>query len=362
MKEDTLLNAFWLKLAENLRVIARDDERRIRLQYLSTYTILAFVSLYMSIVNVITAKYLLLASTLFFAVLCVANIVIANLGEKGLRISTHLFTVELLLLIVFFIVTGTPEGFSAIWAAMIPASSLLLFKRKRGSLISGIMFCILVFFFWFPAGRELLQYNYTESFMLRFPLLYFAFFLLAFFLESVRQATFDNYLFLNSHDVLTGALNRKGFDECTSALLSRNDADYTVGFMIADLDLFKMVNDKYGHLAGDEILKETVKRLNTACGAQICRWGGEEFSAMFYGGISPALGEKIRCAFDAPFILPNGEKITQHISIGAVNAVIQDAVTADELCLAADQCLYEAKNTGRNRVVIKDYKKIINNT
>ena len=158
MKEDTLLNAFWLKLAENLRVIARDDERRIRLQYLSTYTILAFVSLYMSIVNVITAKYLLLASTLFFAVLCVANIVIANLGEKGLRISTHLFTVELLLLIVFFVVTGTPEGFSAIWAALIPASSLLLFKRKRGSLISGIMFCILVFFFWFPAGRELLQY------------------------------------------------------------------------------------------------------------------------------------------------------------------------------------------------------------
>lgn len=357
MKEDTILNAIWLKLSENLRVIARDDERRIRLQYLSTYTILAFVSIYMSVVNVITAKYLLLASTLIFAVVCVANIVIANLGDKGLMISSHLFTVELIMLIVFFIVSGTPEGFSAIWAALIPASSLLLFKTKRGSVISAVTFCILVFFFWVPAGRELLQYDYTESFMLRFPLLYFAFFILAFFLESVRQATFDNYLFLNSHDVLTGALNRKGFEEFSSALLSRNDNEYTVGFMIADLDLFKMVNDNYGHLAGDEILKESVKRLNTACGAQICRWGGEEFSAMFYGGISPALGEKIRAAFDSPFVLSNGEKITQHISIGAVNSTLSDAITADELCFAADQCLYEAKNTGRNRVVIKDYKK-----
>lgn len=338
---------------KKLASLAQDEEKRLRLQYLATYIILGVVALFMSVVNLFTGKALLLGATLAFALLCALNVYLALRSERALKISTVIFRVEAIALFSFFLISGTPEGFSAIWAAMLPTCGLLLFRRKHGSILSGIMFLIIIFLFWTPAGTSLLQYEYTQSFMLRFPMLYAAFFAMAFFLESVRQATFDNYIYLYTHDPLTGALNRKGFTEYVEEVL-RDRKEQPVGFMIADLDHFKQVNDTYGHFTGDIVLKETVKRIQEAAGVPVCRWGGEEFAAIFPGGMTEEIGEKIRRAFSDRPILAGDKKILQTISVGGANLSSAKLFTGDQLCQESDKCLYEAKSSGRNCVMIRD--------
>ena len=341
--------------------ISKDDDKRLRYQYRVTYFILAAVSAFMSVVNIFTGKYLLLAATLVFSILCIINLVISGRSAKMLKFTAMVFSAEFILLITFFIISGTPEGFSAIWAAMLPTCGLLLFKRKNGSALSGAMFLIIIFLFWTNAGRSLLQYDYTRSFMLRFPMLYAAFFAMAFFLESVRQATFDNYIYMYNHDPLTGALNRKGFLEHCIKLL-KESAGQTVGFMIADLDKFKDVNDTFGHFTGDAVLIETVRRITDASGVEICRWGGEEFAAIFPGGISEETAEKIRLAFENRSILAGEREIAQTISVGAVNAEVTDKLTADILCLEADRCMYISKDLGRNKATVRTLEPVAGNT
>ena len=340
---------------KKLASLAQDEEKRLRLQFIATYIILGTVALFMSAVNVFTGKTLLLAATLAFALLCGVNAFLAFHSEKTLKISTYIFRVEIIALFTFFLISGTPEGFSAIWAAMLPASGLLLFRRKHGSLLSGVMFLILVFLCWTAAGRSLLQYEYTQSFLLRFPMLYAAFFAMAFFLESVRQATFDNYIYLYTHDALTGCLNRKGFTEYAEELL-KDCTDEPIGFMIADLDHFKTVNDTYGHSAGDAVLKEAAKRIRDAAGVPVCRWGGEEFAAIFLGGtgMTEEAGERIRRAFCDKPIKVGEIEIFQTISVGGANLGSTRLFMSDQLCNESDKCLYEAKQSGRNKVIIRD--------
>lgn len=335
-----------------LEVVA-DEKRRNRIQFLSTYGVLCLVALFMSAVNIFTHKWLLMGSTLAFAVLCLINIVLCLCGEKTLKISSYLFMPEILILIGFFVVSGTPEGFSAIWAAMIPACGLLLYRAKKGSILSLVLWLELIFFLWTPFGRTLLHYDYTDSFMLRFPFLYLAFYFLALILEVIRAATFENYSHMCSHDALTGALNRRGFMEHINEHIRAGRGE-TVGFAIFDLDHFKLVNDTYGHFSGDLVLQEAERRLSASTGMEICRWGGEEF-ALFTADadIDRAWADKIVAEFSKEKFAVHGAEIPVTISAGAVAVPRSAGITADELCKLADACLYEAKKNGRNIAVFR---------
>ena len=337
----------------NLRELVADDNRRRRLQFICTYIILGVVALIMSVVNIFTDKILLLASTAVFALLCGLNILLARSGEKGLRASTILFSVEFIILLTFFIVSGTPEGFSAIWAAMLPACGMLLFGKRNGTCLSAVMLLIMILLFWTGPGRSVLQYEYTQSFMLRFPMLYTAFLFMAFFLETVREATFENYEFQYLHDALTGALNRRGFSVDFAGII-KDRKTREIGFIIADIDDFKAVNDTYGHFTGDDVLKETAARLQRLTGRPVCRWGGEEFAVYFPGGIDKERAEKIVRDFAAEPIKTSKDEIIKTISVGAVTSAVTDYTSDDELCKKADECLYEAKNTGKNKAVFRE--------
>lgn len=340
---------------QQLRTLISDEERRMRAQFLTVFAILSVVSLFMTAVNWFTGKTLLMYATLVFGVCCAIDHVLALKSERLRRLSIVLFIPEILGLFVFFIVSGEPEGFSAIWCAMLPASGLLLFRKKGGSVLSLSMLLILVFFFWTAPGRSLLHYRYTDSFMLRFPLLYIAFFAIALFLEMIRSVTFENYYLSSRHDPLTGALNRAGFKDHIEKQIRANPG-YCVGFVIFDLDHFKRINDTYGHFCGDDVLKETCRRLQDLTGHPICRWGGEEFAMIEpTGRLSQSWADTVIAGYSAkPFTL-NGETVTLTISLGAVTADRGDSISPDKLCIEADKCLYEAKENGRNRGV---YRKI----
>jgi diguanylate cyclase (GGDEF)-like protein len=159
---------------------------------------------------------------------------------------------------------------------------------------------------------------------------------------------------LARHDVLTGLANRAEFNnrlEEASRRLKRNGGSLTV--MMIDLDRFKAVNDTLGHLAGDHLLSEVARRLQSTVRDTdvLARLGGDEFAIIQEGGADQregavALALRIIGAISAPFNL-NGQQVEVGTSIGIAMAP-ENAVEPDELLKRADLALYDVKSSGRN--------------
>lgn len=157
-------------------------------------------------------------------------------------------------------------------------------------------------------------------------------------------------------DKLTSLYNRMYFDKVleTELNLARQQGS-SLGLLLIDLDHFKKVNDTYGHQTGDEMLTEVAICIsNTIRSADIaCRYGGEELVVLLPGAsaaISVTVAERIRerCA-SAEF---TGNNLHQTLSIGV--SVFPATSTAENLISDADQCLYIAKEKGRNCVALAD--------
>lgn len=127
--------------------------------------------------------------------------------------------------------------------------------------------------------------------------------------------------------------------------------------LITDIDRFKQVNDTHGHDAGDEVLKEFANRIrSTVRGADLaCRYGGEEFVVVMPDTspeVAAAVAERLRASVESiPFGLKSaGQELKVTASFG-ISSRLSSVITPDQLMKQADLALYEAKNTGRNRVV-----------
>ena len=155
-------------------------------------------------------------------------------------------------------------------------------------------------------------------------------------------------------DALTGCYNKKQIEILLEKFLSESlRYNVPLSIMMLDIDHFKKVNDTYGHLVGDFILKEVANILKStirhsdACG----RFGGEEFiiilpNTKLIGAMK--LAERIRKNIQNHEFIFNNTKIFVTISIGITSASKTDSIFS--LIERADEALYEAKNKGRNRV------------
>ncbi|MFP4657956.1 MAG: diguanylate cyclase [Desulfonatronovibrionaceae bacterium] len=159
-------------------------------------------------------------------------------------------------------------------------------------------------------------------------------------------------------DPLTGAYNRRFMDEylAQTEILSKREKK-RLGFVMADLDHFKMINDQYGHQAGDSMLKQVVEVINANVRRSdlIVRYGGEEFLILLVDptndGDSEKVAEKIRRAIEEyRFRLPSEEVVQKTISLG-VSEFPEDASQLYQAIKYADVALYEAKKSGRNCVL-----------
>jgi len=158
-------------------------------------------------------------------------------------------------------------------------------------------------------------------------------------------------------DSLTGLANRRSLEETLRSELARAGRfGDTVCIVFADLDYFKRVNDRYGHAAGDDVLKafavtlrKTVRESDVAG-----RWGGEEFALVLTGtdsGGGARLAERARVAIESHAVpMPDGDEVSVTASFGV--ASYPECRELGELLAAADSALYEAKREGRNRVVV----------
>jgi diguanylate cyclase (GGDEF)-like protein len=152
-------------------------------------------------------------------------------------------------------------------------------------------------------------------------------------------------------DPLTGLPDRSFILDRLDVLLESNrTADRQFSVLFVDMNNFKHVNDKYGHLVGDRVLCEVVRRMMVCVrgGDQIARYGGDEFVVLVARvssaeEVQPVI-DRIHASLQAPFELPDGE-VTLSASVGVAMAG-PEVRTAEELLAAADQAMYASKRSG----------------
>ncbi len=165
---------------------------------------------------------------------------------------------------------------------------------------------------------------------------------------------------LSRTDGLTGIANRRRFDEALASEWARSQrSGKPLALAIIDIDWFKAYNDHYGHLAGDDCLR-SVAGVLVHCAARstdlVARYGGEEFAIVSPGATAAqmqALALEIQQAL-AALALPHPTTPSGCVTLcaGVAAVVASSEKTPDSLVAAADQALYQAKATGRNRVVL----------
>lgn len=166
---------------------------------------------------------------------------------------------------------------------------------------------------------------------------------------SELAATSAKYKEQSETDKLTGILNRSGLDVMINHLASQQLLQQ-YALLVIDIDYFKQINDRFGHAEGDKVLAEIAKAISQCTRSYdvVARWGGEEFVVLMH-------------CITAKTIMPFAEKIRLHIaeqafctaitvSIGATK--LGKKVSFEEGFVIADQALYQAKSSGRNKVII----------
>jgi diguanylate cyclase (GGDEF)-like protein len=165
---------------------------------------------------------------------------------------------------------------------------------------------------------------------------------------------------LSNQDGLTGLANRRRFDAHLSEQISiARRYGRSLALVLCDVDSFKAYNDHYGHLAGDECLKQIAAALRSCCrrpADMVARYGGEEFAIILPEtelGDATRIAEAAKDAVVQLAIAHEKSPTASHVTIsGGIAVVLGNGNSrAEQLITEADRCLYQAKHLGRNRMV-----------
>jgi diguanylate cyclase (GGDEF)-like protein len=176
--------------------------------------------------------------------------------------------------------------------------------------------------------------------------------------SAVRERTLELQE-MADRDALTGILNRRGFGTVMAERLQRSAReDFGLGLLVVDIDRFKIINDTRGHVAGDTVIREVARRLQSVLQEQdVCgRWGGDEFILLLSHCDGVRLASMAETLLDVlrrdPVALADRSRLHLTVSIGGHLLVATDDM--DAAVHYADVALYAAKRAGRNRYVLPD--------
>ena len=339
-----------------------DDRYRYYLQMQLACVVLGGTGLLMSLMNLITARWVMAGITFSFFAVCMVNFFLLRRHKHMSWLNCLIFEISVTVLCTYFLITGGADGFSPYWILILPFCVMPLLGRKRGGYLMLAMLAIIAFLLWVPLGRQLVQYEYSSTFYSRFPVVFIVSSLFGLGFEMsrymvIRQmfANQEKVRLLSESDRLTGLKNRHWFQEQLQRQTKRDTA-HCQAYLLMDLDGFKNINDTWGHKTGDEVLVKTAAVLQTAFHESdlLCRWGGEEFLA-YLPSCTP---EEAKAAGQAVCDLvrnaavkdADGETVPVTISVGVV--VIPGTVQVEHSVafIEADKQLYAAKRNGRDCV------------
>ena len=165
-------------------------------------------------------------------------------------------------------------------------------------------------------------------------------------------------------DPLTGIANFRYFQQALERELERSQrSGQAISLVMLDIDFFKQVNDQWGHEVGNQalahlarLLQKCVRRLDIPC-----RYGGEEFAVILPSTdlvASIQVAERIRRRVEKSSLDISGQSIRMTVSLGVATYTAERRISGEELVQEADQFLYQAKATGRNRVCHPEPRKV----
>jgi len=170
------------------------------------------------------------------------------------------------------------------------------------------------------------------------------------------RSDYRRNLELSLVDTLTGVYNRRYLDAHLASLAAdRRDANRSLTVLLLDIDHFKNVNDCFGHGAGDQVLRAVADRLRDGLRSvdSVARLGGEEFVVLMPEAgaeVGARVAERLRAAIAEEPVRTDAGDIPVTVSVGLAEWAPQDA--GDSVIARADEAMYDAKQGGRNRIVI----------
>ena len=257
----------------------------------------------------------------------------------------------LLMGLIFYLDLKVPLGV-AVGTLYILVVLLALWSHKAPIFVVAAVSSVLVIGPWIykPPVEEMWKVIFNRALAL---FIIWATALLCLKIKSAQQ----ELVRIGSHDFLTGVLNRREMFNRLYMEMSRVDrVDHAFSVIILDIDHFKGINDRYGHHAGDEVLKGMAGILKEHLRKYdyICRYGGEEFLIAAPETPLPVahdLAERLRLVvMQAQFSFSDSLPITVTVSAGVAQQVKGEPVGT--LISRADAALYRAKESGRNKVVV----------
>ncbi|MFA0815147.1 MAG: diguanylate cyclase [Anaerofustis sp.] len=345
-----------------------DEDLRIRLQMTVMSGVLFVIALVMFLLNLFEHVKNLTIITGSFSVICLVSFLLLVIWNLQKAVS-YLISITTTVMFCSFLLTGGIDGFSPIWICLLPSTSMFFLGMKRGTILSIFMMFVLILSFWTPLSGYLL-YDYSSTFMVRFPIVCIGSLLAALALESIRimtynkmRETMDLLDRIGKMDELTKIENRRFFDQKLTELwdiVRRSEG--RLSMLMIDVDCFKNYNDHYGHIAGDAVLVAVADAIMSVIDRRTdvaARWGGEEFAVLLpltdSNGARKA-AELISEAVRAKQIPHNYTDVAEAqitVSIGVAEVLVSEQIEPDDLLRLSDEALYCAKKEGRNRVVVR---------
>ena len=287
--------------------------------------------------------------------------------RKHHAIYRYIFIAGIVALFTYLSYDQGPHGFFYFWILLIPAFSFIMFGIFEGLICSIPMFLVMCVLFWTPLF-DYLKYSGTaqaidDNFKLRMAEVYVVCIILGFVSELLRyvnakrlKSANEHYEFVSMHDFLTNVANQTYLARYLNEVYEKRNEISSFGCLFIDVDGFKLVNDKYGHLFGNTVLIKIAEILSEDKTAFVCRWGGDEFVICFKNideDLLVRIGEKYRAAVSAVTF----EEIPHFhitISVGAVLMPVDDTFNFNHVLELADSANRRAKNKGKDNVTLVD--------
>ncbi len=302
---------------------------------------------------------------LIFAVLVTFSALLASNAlwyqvSRNTTLQRRGFIVLITVLFTYLAVSAVEDGSAIMWLFAFPPIIFYISEARIGVIAcsGGLSALILLFS---PIGDSLFNTPYSTNFRLTMVAALGFEMVTCYILDQSRRRSklglirlAADFEFAAKHDALTGLANRREAHhqlDTEHQRYLRHSRPFSV--LLMDIDLFKSVNDNYGHQAGDLMIKLVARALRQQCRKMdtLSRWGGEEYLVVLpETGNAEALitAERIRQAIAEEAIAFEGQQVRATISAGVATICGDESV--DRMLQRADEALYCAKSQGRNRV------------
>lgn len=277
------------------------------------------------------------------------------------HLPATLLQLNLMVLMLYLIVTGGVENTGPLWMYLIPPVFMFLGGQKGGLLSTAVFMSLYSIVMFYPDDALLLT-SYTFAFKTRALMAFATLTFLAAFYEYSRHSTYTHVKELSKRfeqqarrDPLTQLHNRRAMLEQLEYehnRATRNEQVFSI--MLLDVDDFKQFNDTYGHDGGDRALIKLADFFQANCRKQdvVCRWGGEEFLFLLPDTtIQDATIYAERICQGTRQVNIEYDDLLLNVSVSIGVSQVAAGQPVQEALITADQRLYMAKEGGRNRVV-----------